>query len=50
MLVDDFKGHSTDIVKEYVKSFKSGNDSDDKEDWYELIDFLIMSGSITPKV
>ena len=47
--MDDFKGHSTDVAKEYVKSFKTGNDSDDEEDRYELIDFLIMGGGITPK-
>ena len=27
VLVDDFKGHSRDIVKEYTISFKSGNDN-----------------------
>ena len=48
--MDDFKGHSTDVVKEYVKSFKSGDDSDDEEDRYDLIGFHIMGGSITPKV
>ena len=47
--MDDFKGHSTDIVKEYVKSFKSGDELDDDEDRYELIDFHIMGGGITPK-
>ena len=49
VLVDDFKGHSTDVVKEYVKSFKSGDETDDDEDRYELIDFHIMGGGITPK-
>ena len=28
VLVDDFKGHSRDIVKDYVTSFKSGNATD----------------------
>ena len=32
VLVDDYKGHSTDVVKEYVKSYKNGNDSDYEED------------------
>ena len=27
VLVDDFKGHIRDILKEYTKSFKSGNDN-----------------------
>ena len=49
MLVDDFKGHSTDVVKECVKRFKSGDDADDEEDRCELIDFHIMGGGMTPK-
>ena len=49
VLADDFKGHSTDIVKDYVNSFKSGDDADDEEDRYELIDFHIMGGGIRPK-
>ena len=48
-LLDDFKGHSTDVVKNYVKSFKSGDDTNDDEDRYDLIDFHIMGGGITPK-
>ena len=42
MLVDNFKGYSTNIVKEYVKSFKSGDETDGNEDRYELIDFHII--------
>ena len=49
MLVDDSKGHSTDVVKECVKSFKSRDETDDNKDCYESIDFHIMGGSITPK-
>ena len=49
MLVDNFKGHSTNIVKEHAKSFKSGNNSDDEEDRCKLINFLIIDRSITPK-
>lgn len=50
MLVDDFKGHSKKEVKEYVKSFRGGNELlDEEEDMYDLIDFLIMAGGITPK-
>ena len=48
-LVDDFKGHSTDLAKEHVKSFKSDDDDDDDEDRCDLIDFYIMGGGITPK-
>ena len=49
VLVDDFKGHSMDIAKNYVQSFKSGDENDDEEDRYNLIDFHIMGGGITPK-
>ena len=49
VLVDDFKGHSTYIVKDYVKRFKSSDDADDEEDRYELIDFHIMGGGIKSK-
>ena len=49
ILVDDFKGHSHKNVKEYVKSFKSVGDDDEYEDGYELVDFHIMGGGITPK-
>ena len=46
VLVDGFKGHSTDDVKKYVKSFKSNGDVYYS---YELCSFLIMAGWITPK-
>ena len=49
MLVDIFKGYSTDIVKEYVKSFESGEDTDNKEDCYNLIDFYVIGRGATPK-
>ena len=39
ILLDNFKGHSTDIVKQCVKSFKSGDETDDDEDRYYLIDY-----------
>ena len=45
MLVDDFKGHSTDDAKNYVKSVKSDGDKDVS---YDLCSFLIMSSGITP--
>jgi hypothetical protein len=43
VLVDDFKGHSRDIVKEYTLSFK------DQTYAYNLCEFQIMAGGITPK-
>ena len=46
VLFDDFKGHSTDDVNKYVKSFKSNRDVDYS---YELCSFLIMDGGITQK-
>ena len=49
ILLDNFKGHSTDIVKQCVKSFKSGDKTDDDEDRYYLINYHIMCGGITPK-
>ena len=49
ILVDDFKGHSHSDVKDYVTSFKSGTNNDHAEDRYNLVDFLIMAGGITPK-
>ena len=39
MLVHNFKGHSTDIVKECAKIFKSGDETDDNEDYCKLINF-----------
>lgn len=48
-MVDDFKGHSHRDVKDYVKSFKSGNNNDHPDDRFNLVDFLIMAGGITPK-
>ena len=46
VLFDDFKGHSTDDVNKYVKSFKSNRDVDYS---YELCRFLIMAGGISTK-
>ena len=48
-LVDDFKGHSKKEVKEYVQSFKSGNEEDHADDRCNLVDFLLVAGGITPK-
>ena len=50
VLVDDFNGHSIDVVKDYVKSFKSGHWLDDEEDRHGLVDVHTMAGGITPKV
>ena len=49
-LVDDFKGHGTDPVKDYVKNLKSVDWLDDDEDRYGLVDFHIVAVGITPKV
>ena len=49
MLVDDFKGHRTDPVKDCVKSFKSGDWLDYEEDRHGLVDFHTMAGGVTPK-
>ena len=46
VLVDDFKGRSTDDAKKYVRSFKSNGYVDYS---YELCSFLIIAGGITPK-
>ena len=48
VLVHDFKGHSKNEVKEYVKSLKSSNDNNENEDRCNLTDFLIIVGEITP--
>ena len=49
--MDNFKRHSMDIVKNYVKSFKSSDNDNNNEDQYELIDFHIIGSSIIiPKV
>ena len=34
VLVNDFKGHSTGIVKYYEKSFQSGDDADEEKELY----------------
>ena len=49
VLVDDFKGHSIDPVKDYVKSFKSGDWLDNEEDQHGLVDFHTMAGGMTTK-
>ena len=49
ILVDDFKGHSGQVVKDFTTSFLSGNaDMQDKKR-HKLCEFRIMSGGITPK-
>ena len=50
LLVDDFKGHSHRLVKEYVRRFKSGDDDDEEDNRYDIVDFHIMAGGIRPKV
>ena len=49
LLFDDFKSHSTNEVKEYVKSHKSGTCDDNDEDRHDLVDVHMLSGGITPK-
>ena len=49
VLVDDLKGHSIDLVKDHVKSFKCGDCLDDEEDRHGLVYFHTMAGEITPK-
>ena len=46
VLVDEFKGQSRDIVKEYTRSFKSGNDNVLDAHRYNI---YIMAEGITPK-
>ena len=48
VLVDDFKGYSKDIVKDFTISFKSEGMNENRER-YNLCGFEIMSGGITPK-
>ena len=47
VLVDDFKGHSKDIVKDFTTSFKS-EDMNENRERYNLCGFEIISGGITP--
>ena len=47
-LVDEFKGHVHNDLKEHVKSFKSGSDDDEEEDVHNLVEWLTMAGGITP--
>ena len=49
VLCDDFRDHSTTEVKNYVKTFKSGNENDDEDDRNELLDWNFIVGGITPK-
>ena len=49
LLFDDFKSHSTNEVKECVKSHKSGACDDNDEDRHDLVDVHMLSGGITPK-
>ena len=48
VLVDDFKGHSKDIVKDFTTSKKSGCDELPNDERYNLCEFQIMDGGITP--
>ena len=48
-MVDDFRVHHKEEVKDFVKSKKSGNDTMPEKDRYELCQFEIMAGGITPK-
>ena len=49
ILVENFKGHSIDGVKEYTTSLKSGDETDTKGKKDNLVAFEIMAGGITPK-
>ena len=49
ILVYNFKGCSTDIVKNYVNSFKSSDEDYDDEYRHELVYFQIIGCEITPK-
>ena len=49
VLVDDFKGHSKDVVKKFVKGKLYGDESIPDKMRYELCAVLIMAGGITPK-
>ena len=42
ILLDDFKGHSTAMVKDYTKGFRINNDE------YDLFVFDITEGRINP--
>ena len=42
-LVDDLKGHSIHVAKEYITSFKSGDNIDPEEDKCNLFAFEIMA-------
>ena len=37
------------IAKDYTKSLKSSNNTDNEEDQYKLIDFYIIGSRIIPK-
>ena len=49
VLVDDFKAHSASVVKDFTTKKRSGNDSMPDEQRYNLCEFRIMAGGITPK-
>ena len=52
VLVDDFKGHSRDVVKDFVGQFKSsrsGAEPSDEDISYPLCAFKKMAGGVTPK-
>ena len=49
LLIDDFKSHSTNEVKECVKIHKSGSCDDDDEDRHDLVYVNMLSSGMTPK-
>lgn len=49
VLVDDFRGHSRDIVNEFTMIFKSENENKDDAKKYSLCAFEIMRGGVIPK-
>ena len=49
LLLDDFKSHSTNEVKERVKSHKSSSCDDDDKDRHDLVDVHMLSDGTTPK-
>ena len=49
LIVDDIKGHSKPVLKDYVTSFLSGNDRTPEQEGYKICEWLIMVGGITCK-
>ena len=48
MLIDDFKDHIHNDVKEHVRIFKSGRDDCEDGDMCNLLEWLTIVGGITP--